>query len=182
MRSLWVEVLPTLRITGSGVHASLISLVQSNLGAVVIAAIVTIVTVGSVVTIAAVITVAIGSVIAIAIVAVVSIIAVIIAVPTLILVAPPVPVSILVINTITIANLVLRVAIISIIPIIAILRLCCRAGRDKDAENKREARYHPTDPYSEIIFHDLIHSPFPRVDYSKLGAVALLIPFTLTAK
>ena len=178
MRSLWVEVLPTLRITGSGVHASLISLVRSNLGAVVIAAIVT---VGSVVTIAAVITVAIGSVIAIAIVAVVSIIAAIIAVPTLILVAPPVPVSILVINTITIATLVLRVAIISIVPIIAILRLCCRAGRDKDAENKREARYHPTDPCSEIIFHDLIHSPFPRVDYSKLGAVALLIQFTLTA-
>lgn len=178
MRSLRVEALPTLRIACAGAQTSLITLVYGNLRAVAIAAIVTIVpviaigsvvAVGPVVTIAAIITVAVITIAVDTIVLVVTIIAVIIAVPALILIAPPVPISGLVISTITIATLALRVAIISIIAILPVLRLRCHAGRDEYSKNKREARYRPAHPCSEIIFHFELISLSPGVAIAILG-------------
>ena len=185
MRSLWVEVLPALGITGAGVQASLISLVHRNLGAIVIAAVTTVITMATVVTIAAIVAVttvvAVATIVTIATVVVVASVAAIVAVITVVIadplipVASPIAISILVIDPITITTLVLCFPIISIV---SILSLRCRAGRGVYAENKREAGNRPADSASENIFHI---SPFSlsRMTLSKLEAAGLQMAFTL---
>jgi hypothetical protein len=147
MRPLRIKVLPALRITGSGIQTSLVSLVHRNLGSIVIAAIVPVtivpVTIAAV-TIVAVVTVVIapvivGAIVVIdpaAVIAVIAIITVIVdlALSTFSAFPPPVAVSILVISLI--AALALRIPIISIV---SVLGLCCRAGHDEYTENKCKA-------------------------------------------
>ena len=150
MRSLRVEVLPALGITGARVQSSLISLVHRHLGPIVVATIATVIAIATVITIAAVVTVAavvaIATVVAVAsVAAIVAVITVIIADPAaLIPVAPPIAISILVSDPFTITTLVLCFAIISIA---SILGLRCRAGRGGYAENKCETQNRPANPW-----------------------------------
>ena len=181
MRPLWVEALPALCITCAGIQASLVSLVQSHLGAVVLATVtVATVTVTTVITVAAVIvaTVTIPSIAAI--VAVISIVTVVISIPALALIAPPIAVSILVISANTIAALALSLAIVSIISITAILRLRGRGGHRKYTESKHETYNRPADLCSKIILHISPLSLFTD-DVSKVEAAGQIGSSTLIA-
>jgi hypothetical protein len=68
----------------------------------------------------------------------------------------------LVISTVATTTLALRVAIILLIAIVPILRLCCRTRCDEYSENECKARYRPTNPCSEIVFHIELFSLSPR--------------------